>query len=85
MTLAFQLIVLLFSVVIHEVAHGAVADRLGDPTARYAGRLTLNPIKHLDPFGSVILPIGLFFISGGGFLFGWAKPVPFNPHNPKRP
>ena len=85
MTLAFQLIVLLFSVVIHEVAHGAVADRLGDPTARYAGRLTLNPIKHLDPFGSVILPIGLFFISGGGFLFGWAKPVPFNPHNLKRP
>lgn len=85
MTFVFQLIVLLFSVVIHEVAHGTVADRLGDPTARHAGRLTLNPIKHLDPFGSVILPVGLFFLSGGGFLFGWAKPVPFNPYNLKKP
>lgn len=85
MTFAFQLIVLLFSVVIHEVAHGTVAERLGDPTAKYAGRLTLNPIKHLDPFGSVILPISLFFVSHGGFLFGWAKPVPFNPYNLKKP
>lgn len=76
----FQLIVLVFSVVIHEVAHGYVAESLGDPTAKYAGRLTLNPFKHLDPFGSVILPLLLFF-AGSPFLVGWAKPVPINPYN----
>jgi len=76
----FSLIVLLFSVVIHELAHGSVAYSLGDPTAKYQGRLTLNPIKHLDPFGSVILPL-LLFISNSGFLVGWAKPVPINPYN----
>ena len=69
---------------LHEVSHGAMADYLGDPTAKYAGRLTLNPLKHLDPIGSVILPI--FFIlmaklTGGGIIFGWAKPVPINPYN----
>ena len=58
----FSLIVLLFSVIIHELAHGYVANSLGDPTAKYAGRLTLNPIKHLDPFGSVILPLLLFLL-----------------------
>ena len=83
--LIFQLIVLLFSVVIHEVSHGVVAERLGDPTARLAGRLTLNPIKHLDLFGSFLLPLSLYFISGGGFIFGWAKPVPYNPLNLKNP
>jgi Zn-dependent protease len=76
----FSLIVLLFSVIIHELAHGYVAYSLGDPTAKYAGRLTLNPIKHLDPFGSIILPL-LLFIAGSPFLFGWAKPVPINPYN----
>jgi len=81
----FFLIVLLFSVIIHELAHGYVAYSLGDPTAKYAGRLTLNPLKHLDPFGSVILPF-LFllfsFLPGGQpFIFGWAKPVPINPYN----
>lgn len=76
----FSLIVLLFSVIIHELAHGSVAYSLGDPTAKYAGRLTLNPLKHLDPFGSVILPL-LLFIAGSPFLFGWAKPVPINPYN----
>jgi Zn-dependent protease len=75
----FSLIVLLFSVVIHEVSHGAMADYLGDPTAKYAGRLTLNPLKHLDPIGSVILPILLILTTGRGIA--WAKPVPINPYN----
>jgi len=80
----FQLTVLLFSVVIHEVSHGVMALHLGDPTAKYAGRLTLNPLKHLDPIGSVILPIFLILMAklmGGGIIFGWAKPVPINPYN----
>ena len=76
----FSLVILLFSVIIHELAHGYVAYSLGDPTAKYAGRLTLNPLKHLDPFGSIILPL-LLFIAGSPFLFGWAKPVPINPYN----
>lgn len=70
--------ILLFSVVIHEVSHGAVANMLGDPTARLQGRLTLNPIKHLDPIGSILVPIVTSF---AGIPFGWAKPVPYNPHN----
>lgn len=76
----FSLIVLLFSVIIHELAHGYVANSLGDPTAKYAGRLTLNPIKHLDAFGSIILPL-LLFIAQSPVLVGWAKPVPINPYN----
>ncbi len=76
----FSLIILLFSIIIHELAHGYVAYSLGDPTAKYEGRLTLNPLKHLDPFGSVILPL-LLFLSSSPFLFGWAKPVPVNPYN----
>lgn len=76
----FSLIVLIFSVIIHELAHGWVAYSLGDPTAKYEGRLTLNPLKHLDMFGSIILPL-LLFVSGSPFLFGWAKPVPINPYN----
>lgn len=81
----FQLIVLLFSAVIHEVSHGFVADALGDSTARKAGRLTLNPFRHLEFFGSLILPLSLFLMSGGSFIFGWAKPVPYNPYNLKHP
>ncbi|MBZ9572026.1 site-2 protease family protein [Patescibacteria group bacterium] len=81
-TIIFSLIILIFSIVIHEVSHGAMADYLGDPTAKYAGRLTLNPIKHLDPFGSIILPILLLILTGGeGPIFGWARPVPINPYN----
>ncbi len=76
----FSLIVLLFSVIIHELSHGYVAYSQGDPTAKYEGRLTLNPLKHLDPFGSIILPL-LLFVAGSPFLFGWAKPVPVNPYN----
>jgi len=77
----FSLIVLVMSVVVHEVAHGYTAEFLGDPTARLEGRLTLNPIKHLDPVGSILVPIITFF--SGGVIFGWAKPVPFNPYNLK--
>ena len=80
----FLILILIFSVIVHEVSHGAMANYLGDPTAKYAGRLTLNPIKHLDPIGSVILPIFFILITkltGGGIIFGWAKPVPINPYN----
>jgi Zn-dependent protease len=81
-SIIFYLIVLLFSVIIHELAHGYVAASLGDPTAKYEGRLTLNPLRHLDPFGSIILPILLFVATAGqGPIFGWAKPVPINPYN----
>lgn len=76
----FIILILILSVVIHEVSHGYAANMLGDPTARMAGRLTLNPIKHLDLMGSIIIP-GLLVISGSPFLFGWAKPVPYNPYN----
>ncbi|MEK7664358.1 MAG: site-2 protease family protein [Patescibacteria group bacterium] len=78
----FSLAILLFSVVIHELSHGSVAYSLGDLTAKYQGRLTLNPIKHLDVFGSVLLPLLLLLVTAGqGPIFGWAKPVPVNPHN----
>ncbi|MCL4437640.1 site-2 protease family protein [Patescibacteria group bacterium] len=83
--LIFQLVVLIFSVMIHEVSHGYVADYLGDPTARLAGRLNLNPLNHLDVFGSIILPLTFYVISGGTFVFGWAKPVPYNPYNLRDP
>lgn len=79
----FFLIILILSVIIHEIAHGYVAEMWGDPTARLAGRLTLNPIKHIDPLGSVILPALMYFGSSGNFMFGWAKPVPYNPYNLK--
>lgn len=79
----FLIAILILSVVFHEVAHGVAANYLGDPTARLQGRLTLNPIPHIDPMGSVILP-GLLAFSGSPFLFGWAKPVPYNPYNFQR-
>lgn len=75
-----MILILIMSVVIHEMAHGFAADWLGDPTARLQGRLSPNPIVHLDPFMSVILP-GLLVISGSPILFGAAKPVPYNPYN----
>lgn len=77
----FFLLVLIFSVIIHEVSHGFVAEMFGDPTARLAGRLTLNPLRHIDPIGSIILPAIMLIGSGGKFAFGWAKPVPYNPYN----
>lgn len=73
-------IILMVSVILHETAHGFAAEALGDPTARLAGRLTMNPLVHIDPLGSVILPL-LFVLSGSPIVFGWAKPVPFNPRN----
>lgn len=76
----FYIAILIMSIVIHEVSHGFMAEYFGDDTARDMGRLTLNPIKHLDLFGSIILPAVLIF-SHAGFLFGWAKPVPYNPNN----
>jgi Zn-dependent protease len=70
---------LVFAIVFHEVAHGWVAHRLGDPTAKMMGRLTLNPIPHIDLIGTIIMPLLLFFVSDGRMIFGWAKPVPINP------
>lgn len=75
-----MLVVLILSIVLHEVAHGYAAFKLGDPTAKLQGRLSLNPIVHIDPMMSVIVP-GLLFFSGSPFLFGAAKPVPYNPYN----
>lgn len=74
------IVVLIGSVIIHELAHGYAALSLGDPTAKLAGRLTLNPLPHIDPVGSLLLP-GILMLSGSSLLFGWAKPVPYNPHN----
>lgn len=76
----FQIIVLVFSAIVHEYMHGWMAERLGDNTAKDMGRLTLNPIPHIDLFGSIILPMLMIF-SGTGIVFGWAKPVPYNPNN----
>jgi len=73
-------VVLLFSVIVHEVAHGYVAWLNGDPTARLAGRITLNPIPHIDPIGTIFLPL-LLLVTGAGIIFGWARPVPVNPSN----
>ncbi|OGE24942.1 hypothetical protein A3C26_00340 [Candidatus Daviesbacteria bacterium RIFCSPHIGHO2_02_FULL_39_12] len=77
---ALSIIVLLFSVIIHEVMHGFVALKFGDTTAERAGRLTLNPVPHIDLFGTILLPALLIF-TGSPILFGWAKPVPVNPLN----
>lgn len=79
MDIIFQIAILIFSVIIHEISHGYAALALGDRTAKYAGRLTLNPIPHIDLFGSIILPAISFL--AGGIIFGWAKPVPYNPYN----
>lgn len=76
------IVILVFSAILHEIAHGFVADRLGDPTARLMGRLTLDPRKHIDPFLSIILPL-LLFLSNSGIIFGGAKPVPVDPFNLK--
>ncbi len=82
--LIFQLIVLIFSIMIHEIAHGAMALRLGDDTAQRLGRLTLNPLKHIDPVGSIILP-AILLLFQSPFLIGWAKPVPYDPSRLRDP
>lgn len=84
----FPLVILLFSAIIHEVSHGYAALFQGDPTAKYENRLTLNPIYHIDPFGTIILPLLMFVTTSAipglpKIIFGWAKPVPFNPYNLK--
>ncbi len=74
------IVIIILSIIFHEVAHGYVANALGDPTARLQGRLTLNPIPHIDPVGSILVP-GILMLSGTPFLIGWARPVPYNPYN----
>ncbi len=77
------ILILLYSIILHEISHGYVAYKLGDPTAKYEGRLTFNPISHIDFFGTIILPFLTFLTTG--FIFGYAKPVPYNPYNLKNP
>ncbi len=81
--LIFFFLIIIPSAIIHEYAHAWTADQLGDPTARNAGRLTLNPKAHIDFFGTFLLPVILLLVSGGNFIFAYAKPVPFNPFNLK--
>lgn len=84
--LSYMLVPLMVAIVFHEYAHGWVANFFGDQTAKKLGRLTVNPLPHIDPFGSIIVPL-MLFLAPGGFIFGWAKPVPINPaqlHNPRR-
>lgn len=86
--LAVLILPVLFAITVHEAAHGYVARLLGDRTAEMLGRVTLNPLKHIDLVGTVLVPLGIFFLSsigGGGFLFGWAKPVPINGRNLRDP
>ena len=81
----FQYVILLFALSLHEAAHAWMASRLGDQTARMLGRVTLNPIKHIDPFGTVLIPLAMLFLPGTGrLLFGWARPTPVNTRNFKR-
>lgn len=75
-TLLIWIIPVLFAITVHEFAHGFIASKLGDQTARMMGRLTLNPVKHIDPIGTILVPAALYFSTG--FIFGWAKPVPIN-------
>ena len=87
-TIAVYAIPVLFAITLHEAAHGYVARLFGDPTAALAGRITLNPLRHIDPIGTIAVPLGILLLSslgGSGFLFGWAKPVPVNFGNLRRP
>ncbi len=87
--IAQQLIVsvvpILLAIILHEVAHGFVAYKLGDPTAKMMGRLTLNPLPHIDIFGTILMPLMLYIFTNGQFVFGYAKPVPINPYNFRNP
>jgi Zn-dependent protease len=84
LTLIILITILIPSIIFHEIAHGLAADKLGDPTARLSGRLSLNPLSHLDPIGSLLLP-GIIILSNSPFIIGWAKPVPVNPYNLNNP
>ena len=77
--IGFYILILIYTIIVHEVSHGFVALWLGDSTAKYSGRLNFNPLKHIDPWGSIVVP--LLMIMTTGFAFGWAKPVPYNPYN----
>lgn len=81
--LIFFFLIIIPSAIIHEYAHGAMADRLGDPTAKHAGRLSLNPLAHIDLYGTILMPLFLLLATGGSFMFAYAKPVPYNPYNLK--
>ncbi|MEC4678721.1 MAG: site-2 protease family protein [Nitrospirota bacterium] len=81
--MSIMVLPLIFAVTLHEAAHAWVADKKGDPTARQLGRITMNPLSHIDPFGTVIIPLLMF--ASTGFIFGYAKPVPVNPLNLRRP
>jgi len=83
MDFIFYFLVIVPSAIIHEYAHGWAADLMGDPTAKYMGRLTLNPLAHIDLWGTILMPIMLSVMTGGRFLFAYAKPVPYNPYNLK--
>jgi len=84
-TIALAAIPVVLAITLHEAAHGYVARQFGDSTAWMLGRVTLNPLKHIDPIGTVVVPLGILLLSGGGFLFGWAKPVPVNFGNLRHP
>lgn len=85
-SIIISVFVILFAITVHEAAHAWAANRLGDPTAASLGRISLNPIAHIDPIGTVILPLFMIIVSGGrGPVFGWAKPVPYNPRNLRHP
>lgn len=77
----FEFVILVFALSLHEAAHAWMASRLGDPTARMLGRLTLNPAKHVDPFGTILVPLAMLFLFPAGFLIGWAKPTPVTTQN----
>jgi len=83
--ISFSIIPVLLAITLHEAAHGWVAKQLGDPTAFKLGRVTANPLRHIDPFGTIIVPVVLGFLSGGALLFGWAKPVPVVAQNLRHP
>lgn len=80
-SLLFYFVIIIPSAIIHEYAHGWMASQLGDQTAKYAGRLTVDPRAHIDMWGTILMPLGLFILTGGNFLFAYAKPVPYNPYN----
>ena len=83
--IVISIIPILMAVILHEVSHGFVAYKLGDPTAKMLGRLTLNPLPHIDPFGTILMPLMLYTFTNGQFVFGYAKPVPINAMNFKNP
>ena len=82
---AITAVPILIAIIMHEISHGFVANKLGDPTAKMMGRLTLNPAAHIDIFGTILMPIMIFIFTNGQFVFGYAKPVPINPYNFKNP